>query len=84
MILKVEKLFLVAGITEMIEKYLLYILLVFLFFMSFFLVAHLLFFIFVSDFAYTPSVSALDATHTKILYADGSEYASSFIPEFLR
>jgi len=30
----------------------------------------------------TPSVSALDATHTKRLYADSRGYASSFIPEF--
>jgi hypothetical protein len=32
----------------------------------------------------TPSVSASDTAHTKILYADGSGCVSTFIPEFLR
>lgn len=68
----------------MIVKYLLSLLFLFWLVMSFPLVINAVFFVFTSYSTNTPSVSVLDATHTKILYADSSEYASSFIPEFLR
>lgn len=69
----------------MSEKFLMIIFVLFLFFISICMaIDTYTFTLLVSDCANSPIVSALGATHTKIPYADGSEYASSFIPEFLR
>lgn len=85
MILKAEKLFLVAVITAMSEKFLMIIFVLFMLFICICMAVDTFTFkALVSGCSNTPSVSALGATHTKILYADSSGYASSFIPEFLR